>query len=60
MPKIATQINPQDDTFKSNHALMEQQIQILTEKLSRIQQGGSESARQRHLEQGKLTGERPH
>jgi 3-methylcrotonyl-CoA carboxylase beta subunit len=54
MPKIATQINPQDDTYKSNQALMEQQIEILTEKLARIQQGGSESARQRHLEQGKL------
>ncbi len=54
MPKIDTQINPQDETFKSNHALMEQQIKILNEKLSHIQRGGSESARQRHLEQGKL------
>lgn len=54
MAKIVSQINPQDELFKINQAVLREQVKALTDKLAHIQQGGSESARQRHLEQGKL------
>ena len=54
MAKILTQINPQDELFKINQEAMHQQMQMLSDKLHHIQQGGPEPARQRHLEQGKL------
>ncbi len=54
MPKIFSQINSEDELFKNNQTVMQQQVQALTDKLAHIQNGGPESARLRHLEQGKL------
>lgn len=54
MAKIRSQINSQDELFKTNLKMMRQQVQALTDTLARVQLGGPESARQRHLEQGKL------
>ena len=54
MPKIRSQINPQDELFKANQQAMQSQVETLSQKLSRICLGGPESAQQRHLEHGKL------
>lgn len=54
MAKIRSQINSTDELFKTNQAAMQQQMAELSATLTKIQAGGSESARKRHLEQGKL------
>jgi 3-methylcrotonyl-CoA carboxylase beta subunit len=54
MLKMSTQINPQDEIFQANRSAMQQQLATLNEKLEKIHQGGSEAARQKHVEQGKL------
>lgn len=54
MAKILSQINAQDDLFRANQAVMQQQVQALTDKLAHIQQGGPPQARERHLAHGKL------
>jgi len=54
MAKIVSQINPHDDLFKNNQKVMQDSIQALQNQLAYIQQGGSETARQRHSAQGKL------
>jgi 3-methylcrotonyl-CoA carboxylase beta subunit len=54
MPKIISAINPHDELFRTNQAAMTEHVQKLTAKLQHIAQGGPETARLRHLEQGKL------
>ena len=54
MAKIRSQINSQDELFKTNQAAMQQQTEELSAKLAKIHSGGTESARKRHLEQNKL------
>ncbi len=54
MAKIRSQINTQSELFKTNEKGMLEQISKLSETLNHIQQGGPESARQRHLDHGKM------
>jgi 3-methylcrotonyl-CoA carboxylase beta subunit len=54
MTRLTTQIDPHSELFKTNAALMRAHIQRLTDTLAVVQQGGPASARQRHLDQGKL------
>ncbi len=54
MAKISTHIDPTDEFFIANQAAMLEQIKILDDKLKKIRQGGPESARHRHQQQGKL------
>src|SRR5690606_12797413 len=44
----------QSELFKYNQALMQEHLQQLAQITAHIQQGGSEAARKRHQEQGKL------
>lgn len=54
MPKIISKIKINSDEFKNNKNAMDAQIQELERVLSEIKQGGSEKARNRQREQGKL------
>ena len=54
MPIIKSKVNTSNQDFKSNQIAMRQLVADLKEKVSHIEQGGSESARKRHTSQGKL------
>ncbi len=54
MPKIQSKIKTDSEEFKANSAAMQALIADLEQKLKIIQQGGSEKARQRQREHGKL------
>ena len=54
MKTLQSQINPKSEEFRSNAAHMQAQIDDMLEKLSRIHLGGSEDARKKHTERGKL------
>jgi 3-methylcrotonyl-CoA carboxylase beta subunit len=54
MSIIQTKINPKSDEFKENYAHNTALVQTLEERQAKVRQGGSERARQRHLERGKL------
>jgi len=54
MPVIETQINPRSQAFVDNAAAMQALVDDLREKLRQTAQGGSESARAKHLSRGKL------
>lgn len=54
MTKLSSQIDVSESEFLANQTVMLDQIQLLEEKLSKARQGGSESAHERHRQQGKL------
>lgn len=54
MSKLSTNINPKSDAFKSNSTYMQGLVDDLRDKVSQIALGGSEKARARHLQHGKL------
>ena len=54
MPKLHSKINPDSAEFRANRDAMEALVSDLREKVAKIAQGGSERARQKHLDRGKL------
>src|SRR5579883_339592 len=54
MPVLTTTLDPRSEAFRSNTAAMRELVADLRAKLARIEQGGGEEARQRHLSRGKL------
>src|SRR3546814_13214367 len=54
MPIIESSINPRSQAFADNARAMQEQVDDLLEKLQQTAQGGSESARAKHLARGKL------
>lgn len=49
-----TQLNAKDKIFQNNAAVMQAMVQDLRNKLATIYLGGNETARERHLQHGKL------
>jgi 3-methylcrotonyl-CoA carboxylase beta subunit len=54
MTIIKSTIDPRSDEFRANHSAMTQVVAELRQTIDRITLGGSERARQKHLERGKL------
>ncbi len=54
MPVIESRINPRSQDFQDNARAMRAQTQDLQAQITHTAQGGSESARARHLSRGKL------
>ena len=54
MKIIASQINPKSEDFQSNARAMNDQIADFESKLAQIRMGGSDEARKKHTERGKL------
>jgi 3-methylcrotonyl-CoA carboxylase beta subunit len=54
MSVLKTAIRTDSDEFHANAKAMAAQVADLREKVARIERGGSEEARQRHTERGKL------
>lgn len=54
MTTLKSTLNPRSEAFQANTAHMQTLVDDLQQTLQRIEQGGNERARQRHLDQGKL------
>ncbi|MEQ1942318.1 carboxyl transferase domain-containing protein [Mesorhizobium sp. VNQ89] len=54
MPALASSISPTSDAFRANAERMKALVADIAAKSATIEQGGSEEARKRHLERGKL------
>ncbi|WP_269499081.1 carboxyl transferase domain-containing protein [Castellaniella sp. S9] len=54
MPVIESRINPRSEEFQDNAQAMRAQVEDLRRQLARTAQGGSESARAKHVARGKL------
>jgi 3-methylcrotonyl-CoA carboxylase beta subunit len=54
MPLIQSQIRTGSDEFKANAAALKAQVDTLHEATSQVSMGGSEAARGKHTERGKL------
>lgn len=54
MPIIKSQINPRSDSYRDNYDHNQKLMQQLAERQETVRQGGSERARKRHLERGKI------
>ncbi|NYT58545.1 methylcrotonoyl-CoA carboxylase [Alcaligenaceae bacterium] len=54
MPIIETRINARSQVFSDNARAMQEQVDDLLEKIRQTAEGGSESARAKHLARGKL------
>ncbi|HRF95229.1 MAG TPA: hypothetical protein PLZ51_08540, partial [Aggregatilineales bacterium] len=54
MTKIQSKINTNDPDFKANYDHNCQLLETLSERQAKVRQGGSDRARQRHIERGKL------
>jgi len=54
LPKLVSKINPDSAEFRANREAMEALVADLREKVAKIAIGGSERARQKHLDRGKL------
>ncbi|MDK2125801.1 carboxyl transferase domain-containing protein [Parachitinimonas caeni] len=54
MNTIPSQVNPKSEQYKANHAAMAALVADLREKVAQIEQGGGETARNRHTARGKL------
>lgn len=54
MTKLSSKINAQSSGFKANFEAMQTKVDELKERLSTIELGGSEKAREKHLGRGKL------
>jgi len=51
---LTTSLDPRSAAFRGNAEAMQQLVADLREKLAKIEEGGGEQARQRHLARGKL------
>ena len=60
MTELPTQIDPISADFQANAAHNRALVDELRERLATVRRGGSERARQRHVERGKLLCARPH
>ena len=54
MTALTTSLDPRSAAFRGNATAMQQLVAELREKLAKIEEGGGEQARQRHLARGKL------
>jgi len=54
MNQLQSKINTRSDEFKNNQAAMQSLVDDLREKVQKIALGGGETARQKHLDRGKL------
>jgi len=54
MTKINSKINTNDADYQANYNHNCQLLETLSERQAKVRQGGSERARQRHIERGKL------
>jgi len=54
MPKLTSKINTESAEFKANAAHMADLVSDLEDKVAKIAVGGSERARKKHLDRGKL------
>jgi len=54
MPVLSSSIDVRSEGFRANAAAMRSLVDDLRSKAAEVQQGGSESARQKHLGRGKL------
>ena len=54
MTAIATSLDPRSERFRANAAAMRGLVEDLRAKLAKIEEGGGEAARRRHLARGKL------
>ena len=54
MNQLQSKINIRSDEFKNNQAAMQSLVDDLREKVQKIALGGGETARQKHLDRGKL------
>src|SRR6185437_1330087 len=54
MPALSTSVDARSDAFQANAAAMRALLDDLRAKATHVLQGGSESARQKHLARGKL------
>jgi len=54
LPKLVSKINPDSPEFRANREAIEALVTDLREKVTKIAIGGSERARQKHLDRGKL------
>jgi 3-methylcrotonyl-CoA carboxylase beta subunit len=54
MPKITSAVNSSSEVYKENYQALSGLVSELNEIVLKIQQGGDEKSRQRHLEHGKL------
>jgi 3-methylcrotonyl-CoA carboxylase beta subunit len=54
MTVLETALDPRSEAFAANAAAMRGLVRDLHEKLARIEEGGGEEARRRHLSRGKL------
>src|SRR5579862_3572989 len=54
MDRIESRLNPNTDEFRRNGEAMESLVKGLRDEIERVRQGGPASARERHVERGKL------
>jgi 3-methylcrotonyl-CoA carboxylase beta subunit len=54
MARLASAIDPSDETFRANRARMEKLVADLRSELAKAEQGGGAEARARHTSRGKL------
>jgi 3-methylcrotonyl-CoA carboxylase beta subunit len=54
MPTLASKLNPRDPTFVRNRDAMLALVADLRERIAKIEQGGGDAARARHVARGKL------
>jgi 3-methylcrotonyl-CoA carboxylase beta subunit len=54
MPILQTQLNPRDESFKKNALTMQTLVDDLKNKLIHLEQGGGQTAREKHIARGKL------
>lgn len=54
MNQLQSKINIRSEEFKNNHAAMQTLVDDLKQKVQKIALGGGETARQKHLDRGKL------
>src|SRR5438270_2418023 len=54
MSVLTSSVDVRSETYRSNTAAMQAMVEDLRSKADLIRQGGSESARQKHLARGKL------
>ena len=52
--KLTSSLNPRSEDFQTNKAQMESLIESCADLSARIQEGGGEKSRERHLSRGKL------
>jgi 3-methylcrotonyl-CoA carboxylase beta subunit len=54
MPTLISSVSPSSDAFRANAERMRELLADLADKAATVERGGSEEARERHIERGKL------